>query len=171
MSTFSSAELLNLVAPCSLLCYTCPASKDGAIAKCAAQLCRYFEGYYDFNDANLPAQYRSWLPQFQDFYRRLEKYSVRSCPGCRNNPTPGSGCIDGCVIPACAKEHGVSFCAECEQFPCSKAEDFLRGINQTIALDWQNGNQRIKQVGIAQYFEEKRLVSHYLSYKKGSDAE
>lgn len=166
MSNALSVALLNNVAPCSLLCYTCPAYKDGAIAKCAAQLCKYFEGYYDFNDANLPEQYRSWLDKFETFYNMLDRQSRRPCPSCRNNPTSGSGCIDGCVIPSCVKERGINFCAECTEFPCAKATQFFCAVNETICADWLSGSQRIKEVGIKQYFEERKLVSHYLSYKK-----
>jgi len=36
-------KLLQCVAPCSLLCYTCPAFQNGGIAKCASKLCKYFE--------------------------------------------------------------------------------------------------------------------------------
>jgi len=159
-------KLLNYVAPCSLLCYTCPAYKDGAISKCASDLCSYFEGYYDFMDDNIPKDYRSYLNDFKAFYDRLEKYTKRSCACCRSNPSPGSGCIEGCIIPACTKEHKVDFCGECAEFPCEKAKEFFGKINDTILADWENGNKRIKEVGIRQYFEEKKDVSHYISYKK-----
>lgn len=166
MDDITMQELLNYVAPCSLLCYTCPAYKDGAISKCASTLCNYFEGYYDFNDANIPDEYRSWLTEFKSFYDKLEKYKKRPCVACRNNPPSSSGCIEGCVIRSCTKERGVNFCSECSDFPCEKANNFFAKINQTILTDWRNGNQRIKEVGIKQYFEEKKDVSHYISYKK-----
>lgn len=169
MNEIEMKELLNYVAPCSLLCYTCPAYKDGAISKCASTLYDYFEGYYDFNDANIPDKYRSRLNDFKTFYDKLEKYTKRTCVACRNNPCPGSGCIEGCVIPSCTKEHNVNFCGECSDFPCEKAKDFFAKINDTIVSDWQNGNQRIKEVGIRQYFDEKKDVSHYISYKKSEE--
>lgn len=160
------AQLLHYVAPCSLLCYTCPALKDGAVSECAAKLCRYFEGYYDFNDANMPEQYRSWLPQFEDFYKRLEGYTQSKCPGCRNTPSASVGCIDGCVVPKCISQRGIDFCAECSDFPCHNAKDFFGAINSVIAQDWESGNKRIKEVGIEAYFNEKKDRSHYINYKK-----
>lgn len=166
MNEIDMQELLNCVAPCSLLCYTCPASQNGAISKYASTLCNYFEGYYEFNDANILEEYHSWLKEFKTFHCKLEKYTKPHCVGCRNNPFPGSGCMEGCVIPSCTKEHNVNFCAECSDFPCKKAKDFYSKINDTIASDWQSGNQRIKEVGIRQYFDEKKDVSHYISYKK-----
>lgn len=169
MGEVTMGELLNYVAPCSLLCYTCPAYKDGVISKCASKLCNYFEGYYDFNDANLPEKYRSYLDEIKTFYNKLEKYTKRPCVACRNNPSSGTGCIEGCVIPSCTKEHNVDFCGECSDFPCKKANDFFAKINNTILSDWKNGSQRIKEVGIRQYFEEKKDVSHYISYKKSGE--
>lgn len=165
MNEIDMRDLLNYVSPCSLLCYTCPSYKDGAISKCASKLCNYFEGYYDFNDANIPEEYRSWLGEFKAFYNKLEKYTTRSCAACRNNPSPGTGCIEGCIVPACAKERNVNFCGECSDFPCEKAKDFFTKINDIIVSDWLKGSQRIKEVGLRQYFEEKKDVSHYISYK------
>ncbi|MDF2543870.1 MAG: hypothetical protein K0S47_3588 [Herbinix sp.] len=158
--------LLHYVAPCSLFCYTCPALKDGAIAETASKLCTYFEGYYDFNDENIPEQYRSWLNEFEVFYKILNGYTKSKCPGCRNNPSSSNGCIEGCVVPSCVKEHGIDFCAECSDFPCQKGKDFFITINNTIRRDWELGSNRIKEIGIERYFNEKKDVSHYISYKK-----
>lgn len=159
-------KLLHYVAPCSLLCYTCPGLKDGAISGCAHRLCKYFEGYYDFNDANIPEQYHSLLDEFEAFYLKLDGYTKASCPGCRNNPSTGIGCIEGCVVPSCVKEHGVDFCAECQEFPCQKAKDFFTTVNNIIGSDWEAGSKRIREVGIENYFNEKKDLSHYISYKK-----
>lgn len=156
--------LLQHVAPCSLLCYTCPALKNGGIAKCANQLCRYFEGYYDFNDANMPEEYRGWLQEFQTFYDRLARYTDRPCLGCRSDVK--RGCIEDCVVPECVREKGIDFCAECPEFPCEKGKRFFAGINNVIGKDWENGSRRIAEVGIERYFEEKKDESHYKSYKK-----
>lgn len=86
-------ELLHYVALCSLLCYTCPGLKDGAISECAQKLCNYFEGYYDFNYDNIPKQNRSWLNEFEEFRNKLSGYTKANCAGCRNHPLSGAGCI------------------------------------------------------------------------------
>lgn len=161
-------KLLHYIAPCSLFCYTCPGLKDGAIAECAHRLCQYFEGYYDFNYENIPEQNRSWLNEFDSFYKKLDGYTNAECPGCRNNPYPGAGCINGCVVPGCAKEHGVDYCAECSEFPCQKAKDFFATVNNVIAKDWEYGSSRIREIGIENYFNERKATSHYISYKKSA---
>jgi len=168
MNELTQQELLNYVAPCSLLCYTCLAYKNGIISKSASTLCNYFEGYYDFNDANIPDQYRSWLIEFETFYEKLEKYKDRPCVACRNDPPSSSGCIEGCIIPSCTKEHNVDFCGDCSDFPCEKATYFFEKLNKIILSDWYNGNHRIKEVGVKQYFNEKKDVSHYISYKSAN---
>lgn len=159
-------ELLHYVAPCSLFCYTCLAFKDGAVPELAGKLCNYFEGYYEFNDANLPEQYRSWLGEFEAFYKRLEQYTKRPCHGCRNDPALKRGCIEGCVVPACVKDHNVDFCAECPEFPCQKAKTFFSTVNDTIGTGWENGSERLKQIGLEAYFNEKKDISHYIKFKK-----
>lgn len=159
-------QLLQYVAPCALLCYSCPGLKDGAISQCASRLCGYFEGYYDFNDANLPEKYRPWLDEFAAFERRLERFTQSTCPGCRSNPKPGAGCIEGCVVPSCVKEKGIDYCGECNDFPCEKARSFFARINDVIGKDWENGSRRIGEIGIDAYFEERKDRSHYASYKK-----
>jgi hypothetical protein len=90
---------------------------------------------YDFNDANIPEQFRWWLNEFDAFHKKLEKYTESKCPGCRKNPPSGTGCIEGCIIPNCVKQHEVNFCAECSEFPCSKAKDYFVTINKIIGQD------------------------------------
>jgi hypothetical protein len=148
-----------------LLCYTCPGLKDGAIAYHAAKLCHYFVGYYDFQDANLPEQYRSWLSAFQEFHQRLEHYADRPCLGCRETPTFG-GCLPGCVVPSCVIERGIDYCAECSDFPCQEARDVFASANELLARSWEEGSRRIREIGIEAYFEEKRDTPHYAGYAK-----
>jgi hypothetical protein len=43
---------------------------------------------------------------------KCPKYKAEECPGCRPNKF--------CPLPACAKEKGVDYCFDCEEFPCNK---------------------------------------------------
>lgn len=166
MSDISKEELLRRVAPCSLLCYTCPGCKDGAIACLSAQLCAYYEGYYAFNDANLPAKYRGWLEEFSRFYDMLTQNAQAACPTCRQQPEDSRSCIPGCVVRACHAKKGVDFCADCEEFPCAAAKDFFAGVNPAAGEDWIPGSNRIRQIGAQAYYRERESLSHYQSYKK-----
>ncbi len=166
MEEFTRQEILNHVGPCSLLCYTCPGYSEGAVGKCAASLCNYLEGYYDFNDINLPQEYRYWLKEFESFYNNLQGYTKGNCPGCRNLTAASPGCVKGCLILSCTKDHGVDFCGDCSEFPCSKVNTFF---NEKLRAAWLKGNTRIKEVGFEQYFTENKNTSHYIDYKKAKE--
>ena len=156
-------QILDYVAPCSLLCYTCPAYKDGVISHNAEQLCNYFVGYYDFMIDNIPPEYKHVPEEFNEFHKKLQKYTRPKCDGCRNNPAPGCS-IKGCIIPDCIREHRVSFCGECGEFPCNKVN--IEMYNQKLIDRWLRGNNRIKEAGIERFFNEERGISHYRDYKK-----
>jgi hypothetical protein len=132
----------------------------------------YSDGWDEFWSALLPEEEREeWHKWFNTFQNTLQYLGGASCPGCRNNPPSnkdGWGCLEGCVIPACVKERGVDFCAECDEFPCQKAKDFFTTPEMTSSY-WENGSRRIKEVGIEAYFEEKKDVSHYIHYKKKAE--
>lgn len=164
--TPSRAELLSSVAPCSLCCMTCPGFRSGEVAKRARALHTLFEGYYDFNDANIPAEYRSRLDEFKEFDAELSRYTSASCPSCREIEGSAAGCIENCYVRLCYKQKGVDFCADCPDFPCGAAREFFDGINAVIASDWEKGSRRIREIGAEAYYAEKKNVSHYISYKK-----
>ena len=162
---YSKEELLRAVAPCSMMCHTCPGCQGGAMEQTAKQMLKLLEGYYEFNDAMLPEQYRGWLEQFEGFRAYLEKYTRRSCPTCRETPEDGKGCIEDCPVRMCFREKGVDFCAECDEFPCEKAKLFFLTRHPIIAGDWENGSRKLREIGLEAYFEEKKGISHYDSWK------
>lgn len=159
-------DFLKKMAPCSLLCHVCPGYSDGAISQCAVKMCKHFEGYYDFNDEHLPEEHRGWLPEFEQFHNRLKKYTEGGCSGCRGHNDEDFGCIEGCFIDACTKERGIHFCSECEDFPCEKAKQFFTENDKTLLTMWIEGSQRMREIGIKPYFEEKKDSSNYANYKK-----
>lgn len=165
-------KLLHYVAPCSLLCYACMSFKDGPSSEGAKNVYKYSDGWGEFWSALLPEEKREeWRKEFDTFQNTLQYLGGASCPGCRNNPPSnkeGWGCLAGCVIPACVKERGVDFCAECDEFPCQKAKDFFATHNRT-GDGWENGSRRIKKVGVDVYFEEKKDISHYIYYKEKAE--
>lgn len=162
-------KLLNYIAPCSLLCNTCISLKDGPYSEGARNVYKYSDGWGEFWSVRLSEEKRQeWHKEWKWFQDTLQYLGGASCPGCRNNPPSnkeGWGCLEGCVIPACAKERRVDFCAECDEFPCQKAKDFFASKKSDL-IDWENGNRRIKEIGLNAYFEEKKDVSHYIHCKK-----
>ena len=161
-------ELLHAVAPCSLMCHTCPALCDGAVCQTAEKLLRYFDGYYDFLDARVPPDNQEYRQMVKGHLARLEKYTVRPCPGCRENPE-GHGCIEGCTVLSCVRETGREFCAECPDFPCQKTEAFFGKLDPIILNDWKRGTERIREIGPEAYYLEKKDQSHYSSFRKEAE--
>ncbi len=130
-------KLLELTAPCSLLCYTCTAYKDGPVGECARKLYSYLDGFGEMRGQFLSEEGRkTWMAQFVEFCSTLQHIGG-VCPGCRMEAGPG--CIQGCPVPGCISEKGVDFCGECPEFPCQKAGDFFTAQNPRIAAAWEAG--------------------------------
>lgn len=70
------AELLEKIAPCSLMCHTCGAYKNGLICKTASQLFKYMDGVKEFYEKHNPPQ----VEKFIIFYENPENYSKGPCP-------------------------------------------------------------------------------------------
>lgn len=155
--------LLDLTAPCSLLCYTCTGFKDGPVGECARKLYTYLDGFGEMRGSFMAEGEReAWNAQFAEFRGTLQ-YIGGVCPGCRKGRGPG--CIADCPVPECVKEKGVDFCGECPEFPCAKARDFFTAQNPRICAAWEAGSRRIAEIGAEAYFAEKKDCSHYLHYK------
>lgn len=156
-------EILNAIAPCSMFCSTCTGCQYGQISYHAKELLFLVEGHEEFLGKNLKDEYRYKLDEFKVFSKKLKKYAYPKCGGCRNGRA--SGCsIDGCIIPECAKQHNVDFCAECFEFPCNKVNNTL--YKNTTIDKWLKGNKEIREHGINKYYEENKSKSHYINYIK-----
>lgn len=152
------SELIKMVAPCSLMCYTCSGYCNGAIAKLSHKLIKQLDGIEDF--------YRKNIPDKVEGYKKLEHelthYACAKCNGCRSSEHNGCS-IKGCFILECTKSHGVDFCGECESFPCDKVKSLF---DCTVYNQWLDGNEQIQSYGIELYYENNHRKSHYSAYKK-----
>ncbi len=151
-------EILKRAAPCSLLCHTCTACQNGVIPSSAKTLLKYLEGIRGFYEKHMPDAVES----YGNFEGVLQMYSEGACPGCRNGDHNGCS-IDGCFLLECVKRHGVDFCGECGDFPCQKPKDLFE---PEVYKQWLNGNQEIRDKGIAEFWESHSERPHYITYKK-----
>ena len=117
----SREQLLDFMAPCSLLCFSCPAFVRGIVCELSGKLLNYFEGFYDFLARHLPEELKSKAEEVKSFEERLQDYAQPACDGCRKNRNPACS-VRGCFIAECTKEHGVDYCGECDAFPCRKVD-------------------------------------------------
>ena len=152
------SELLKRIAPCSLMCHTCGVYKNGVICKAADQLFHAMDGVAEFYAKHDPAQAAS----FRVFHETLKNYGSGPCSGCRDSEHNGCS-IDGCFILACTRAHGVEFCGECSEFPCSKTSALFE---DEVYRQWLSGNQAIQQSGVEAFWENNREKPHYQAYKR-----
>ena len=162
MDKISKEQILDFIAPCSLLCYSCPGFTRGIICELSSKLHNYFEGFYEFQVKYAPEEYKPRADLFREFKEFLLRFTKPICNGCRHNPNPES-CIPGCFILECTQEHGVDYCGECKLFPCSKVDTIF---NPDVYKRWVKGNERIREVGVELFFEEERDKSHYIDFAR-----
>lgn len=159
-NNISRDKILDAIAPCAFCCYTCAGKKGGVIEETSKKLSHYLEGYYEFNKSNLPLKHRGYSKKIKEFKKRLDKMSDKPCNGCRNGADEKC-CIPNCFILECAKLHKADFCGECDEFPCSKGEEFFKGL---VLKEWKANNERIKRNGAEDYYEFATSRSHYQFY-------
>lgn len=150
-------DLLRNIAPCGLVCYTCPACGHGIVKEHAGKLLHSLYGAGDFLK-------QSGHPDMDPFYAGLKMiayYAGQSCPGCRGGANACT--LENCVFRPCTLEKGVDFCAECDEFPCGKPD-----LPQVFMDIWRESGRRIREVGAARFFEEEKDVPHFLRYAAGS---
>lgn len=151
-------EILQRVAPCSLMCHTCEAYEKGVICESARRLLKYMDGVKEFHEKHNP----SFVERYRIFEEELERCSSGICSGCRNREHHGCS-IKGCFILDCTKDHDVDFCGECGEFPCNKVSELFE---EEVYIQWLNGNKTIKDSGIDAYWLSRCDKSHYGAYKK-----
>lgn len=132
-------ELLKHMAPCSLLCYTCNAYKDGIICQRSKDLLNYTDGVYEFNRKHFSTGDQTYLKQFESFRTILKQCCNAQCEGCRGGDHNGCS-IKDCYINECVQDHHVDFCGECSCFPCSNVKELLE---EEVYLQWLEGNNQI----------------------------
>ena len=150
-------DILQKVAPCSLMCLTCSAYNNGVICESSKTLLKYLDGMKEFYEKHMPDAVQS----YSTFDEVLNIYSAAPCSGCRS--TGHNGCsIKGCFLLECTKSHGVDFCGECNEFPCERTTELFE---EEVYKQWLNGNQEIHDNGIESFWNNNSEKPHYKAYK------
>ena len=150
-------EILDKVAPCTLMSHTCSAYCNGIICESSKTLLKYLEGIKEFYEEHIPGAVES----YSNFEGVLRMYSEADCHGCRSKNHNGCS-IEGCFLLECTKSHNVDFCGECEEFPCQKVHKLFE---ETVYKQWLEGNQQIRDYGIEYFWDKNSENPHYRSYK------
>lgn len=82
-----------------------------------------------------------------------EPGSVTTCRGC--NSSELSIWCTGCEIKTCARERGIRYCLECEEFPCEKSRSFMDDARYPYHRDVPEMMTRLRQVGLEKWSAEQ----------------
>jgi len=136
-------EIKETLAPCGLNCKKCQAYYEGDIKFNSLQL-KQALGSFD----RYAERFSMFMPVFKNYPQvkeMLELFTHGECRGCRSGV-----CVNtACRIPGCTTEHKVDFCCQCAEFPCEKS-----GLDPDLLKRWTEMNQRMREIGIEQYYEE-----------------
>jgi hypothetical protein len=107
------------------------------------------------NYARVAAYKAEQSPAFASYARFedvLAAFSRGPCGGCRSANVQ---CPIPCRARTCHAEKGVDFCFQCENYPC---EDPTFG---PIKERWRQRNDRMKDVGVVQFYDEQLREPRY----------
>lgn len=139
------------LAPCGLSCGQCLAFSGGPIQESSARL----KQALGENFSQYAKRFEGMNPVFEkypQFAELLEFLASGSCGGCRE-----SGCLfKDCQVPSCAKENGVAYCFECEDFPCDR-----HGMPAALAERWKANNEKMREMGVDAWFSGCALRPRY----------
>lgn len=138
------------LAPCGLSCVRCLAFRGGGIREHAAALLDALTNFERHAD-----RFTAFDPVFSryDAFREMAQWFASGhCDGCRS----GQCLHGGCRIGRCAKEKGVTFCHECDDFPCKAS-----GLTEPLLSRWIAMNRRMAEIGPEAFLAESNSKPRY----------
>jgi hypothetical protein len=146
-------EFLDKFGPCGLLCEKCFAYDKGPIHKNAEQLKQNL-GEFDYYAKRFATLLDD--PKFGDypvFKEFLGLLSASNCQGCRKQECH---LFSNCKVKDCYKEKRVDFCFQCSDFPCDHT-----GFDENLEQRWLKINQKIREIGLENYYNEIKDKPRY----------
>lgn len=148
-------EIFETVAPCGLNCRKCLFYRDGEIKATSAHLREQlgeFDEYAERFAASKPVFHN--YPQFKEL---LAFFSGVECAGCRK----GECVHPDCGVQKCFRDKEVDFCYQCGEFPCDHTH-----FNPDLEKLWIKRNQRMRAIGVEDFYKEVRDAPRYRRVKK-----
>ncbi len=143
-------DILNVLAPCGLNCQKCFAYSGGEIGMVSQRL-QELLGFFD----RYAERFSTFLPAFTNYpaFKELLAYLAEAdCDGCRK----GGRLWPDCAVASCARQKGVDFCSQCEEFPCNKTN-----FDADLERRWIQMNKRMKEIGVESYYQETKDIPRY----------
>ncbi|RPH34181.1 MAG: DUF3795 domain-containing protein [Bacteroidales bacterium] len=146
-------KTLEYLGPCGINCQKCFAFKDGSIKYHSENLRNslgnfdiYAKRFTELLDAPVFSKY-------SDFKGMLDHFANANCNGCRKQECH---LFRSCNVRICHKEKSVDFCFQCKEFPCNRT-----GFDTHLEQRWIKINQRMKEVGVEEYYNEIKDKARY----------
>lgn len=146
-------NILEYLGPCGLNCQKCFAFKEGNIKQHSEALRdslgnfdAYASRFVDLLDAPV-------FKKYSDFKEMLDHFANENCLGCRKQECH---LFKSCNVRTCYKDKSVDFCFQCNEFPCNHS-----GFDNHLEKRWIAINQRMKEIGPENYFNEIKDKSRY----------
>lgn len=130
---------LTEVTYCGLYCRLC-ASRRRIPARAEALRDSLVTEGYDYFGKEIPVLAEGW----ESFRAVLDHLASNPCPGCR-----ADGGYPACAIRICARDHGVTTCAECDDWPCGKSA-FLKAY-----VNLRGDVERLRKIGLERWIAEQ----------------
>ncbi len=143
-------DILGRLAPCGLDCHRCVMCSDGVVKRSADELRAALEGFESM--AARMAAHAPALGGYQEFSDVLALLAEAGCTGCRG----GGSTLPFCAARTCFRKHGVDYCFQCSEYPCGRNE-----YPENLAAQWRATNDRMREVGVEQYYRESLLAPRY----------
>lgn len=141
------------LAPCGLHCGRCFAFTDGDISNHSRQLKESLGDFDVYAARFVELLNEPVFLKYSDFKSFLAHLSSGSCNGCRAEQCK---LFKSCNVRACSEAKNVDFCFQCNEFPCSQT-----GFDEHLYKRHVNINERMKEIGVEQYYEEVKNLSRY----------
>jgi len=145
-------DAVKLIAPCGLDCSRCADYKYGGIKKLSTDLLELLGNYERV--AAMKSRTKPFYANYSHFKELLSSFTQASCGGCRDTDTQ-CPIPDICIAGNCSKEKGVDFCFQCSDYPCERQSGGDFGDR------WKKRNDRMKEVGVIQFYEEQKRLPRY----------
>jgi hypothetical protein len=147
-------QIKEALAPCGLSCEKCFAHANGEIRSLSIKLQEalgnfgvYAKRFETLMDAPI-------FKKYPDFKLMLDYLAAENCKGCRNEQCR---LFKECGVRSCHQEKQVDFCYQCEAFPCNHTQ-----FDEQLYKTWVLVNEKIKKMGLEEYYEKTRLRPRYV---------
>jgi len=82
-----------------------------------------------------------------------QTYEETLCDGC-NSKRKSFHCSNKCTFIDCKQQKGVTFCCDCDEFPCNALNEFKSKMPHRI--DIINSQKRLKEIGLEKWLYEMK---------------